>query len=124
MNKAFIYFAELIVGSAFLITALTITYSNLGELSSAFDSVKTEGTVFVETSEDPEEVLWNGEQIASKLYEFGEEGIPIEVDGFTFNKEEDVKDNLQRVSLKAKYKQSLELDGKGKVTKIIFRKVT
>lgn len=117
-NAIFFAFSVLITMSA-----LAYTFWSMTEWSGAYDHVPTHHTVYIEDTQIPEEVKWTGNQVVAKLYRLTDEGVPIVVDGRLFQSDLDVKKFQSTISLQKKYQQSIEWDGTGKFSKIIFTSI-
>ncbi|WP_338657282.1 hypothetical protein V6B14_22285 (plasmid) [Sporosarcina psychrophila] len=104
-------------------TALAYTFWSMTGWPDHFKLVPSAATVFVEHTDIPEDVSWTGTQVVAKLYQLSEDGIPIVVNGFTYQTEEDVRLNQGLVSLNRSYSYQFEIDANGQVSQIIFKGV-
>jgi len=104
-------------------TALAYTFWSMTGWPDHYKLVPSAATVFVEQTDIPEDVPWTGTQVVAKLYQLSEDGIPIVVNGFTYQTEDDVRLYQGNVSLTTLYSYHFDIDGTGRITKITFKGV-
>lgn len=109
---------------ALSITLITLahTFWTMTTWPDYFELIPSAATVFVEQTAIPEEVPWTGAQVVAKLYQLSDDEIPIVVDVFLFQSEEDVRLNQHVVLLTDSYTREILINGSGQVTKIIFKR--
>jgi len=124
MNRTTTDAMEVVFSICLLLATLAYTVWSMTEWPDHFKLVPSAATVYIEHIEIPKDVPWRGTQVVAKLYQLSEDDdiVPIIIDGFTFQTEEDVFLNQNRVSLSADYRQEVIINEDGHVSQIIFTK--
>lgn len=123
MNETTDRTIEFVLGLTLMLLSLAYTFWSLTELTSAYEHIPSAATVFIEETNIPEEVNWNGNQVVAKLYRLSVENILIEVEGILFQTDADVLTYQHIVNLDAKYSKVFELNHSGEIIKINFTKL-
>lgn len=123
MNETIDRTIEFTLGFILMLLSLAYTFWSMTEWASAYEHIPSAATVFIEETQIPEEVSWNGNQVVAKLYRLSIENILIEVDGILFQTEADVLTYQQTVDLDARYSKVFEMNDSGEIIKINFTKL-
>lgn len=90
-----------------------------------FSEMTERETVYMENSKImPEEDVWSGSAVIGKLYRISDDQVPIKVENQLYETEEDVKLHQNKVLTNKKYKMSLQYSEQGKISEIVFKKIS
>lgn len=120
MTTSTIKTLQIIMALFLTMASLTYVFWDMQNWPKSYELVSDAATVYIEDTKIPNEILWTGTQVVSKVKRLGDELVPIEVDAITFQTEEDILAKINQIPLLEEYLQEIELNGEGNITKIIY----